>query len=159
MRRRLAIVSTLVAALAIAVLATVVPAVAQPGPPISFCHRTGSPGRPYNYHQGSAGSVVDGGHHRHTGPIFSPENPTGEWGDIIPPFTYRGDHVPGLNWNALGRAIVANHCAVRVEPPPPPPTTTHASAPTTAPKRITIRREESPSPPAVTKPPSTPRAS
>src|SRR5262245_47841739 len=161
MRRRLAVVSTLFATLATAMLATVVPAVAQPGPTISFCHRTGSTGSPYNFHQGSAGSILDGGHHQHTGPVFSGQHPTGAWGDIVPPFDYRGVHFAGLNWNSAGRTIVANRCAVRFEPPPPrPTTTTNPSAPTTAPTRVTTGGGESPSTsPVVTTPRRAPTAS
>jgi hypothetical protein len=85
---------------------------------VTICHATDSATNPYVLNEPAADGDVSG-HADHDGPLFV-EGLKGnekEWGDIIPPFTYDGGSVPGLNWSAEGMAIWANGCVAPVVEP------------------------------------------
>lgn len=95
---------------------------------VELCHATGSASNPYVLISPSVAGAFHG-HLHHTGPIFDPAEDTsgGGWGDIIPPFQYRGQSY-SLNWTGDGPTIFAAGCRVpaQVQPPevqPGPPIT------------------------------------
>ena len=138
------------------------PAVAQPVPKYTICHRTASVGNPYriitvrqNAVDGIAGNQPRADHfNEHTGPIFDPTTMVqgDSWGDIIPPVP--GFH-DGLNWTDEGQTILENGCNV------PTPTTTPPPTSTTPPPTSTTPPPSSTTPPptsgTTTPPPSTPK--
>ena len=79
----------------------------RPPPPkdVEICHRTNAATNPYGPEPESPAignnGDLQGGHLNHTGPVFPEDN----WGDIIPPYTYRNENgqlllFPGYNWTA-----------------------------------------------------------
>jgi hypothetical protein len=92
---------------------------------IKICHATGSDANPYVVNNPSKDGKVSG-HADHTGPIWF-DGIDGDWGDIIPSFTFDGGSFPGLNWTTQGQAIYNNDCNI------PDPTATPTQAPTATP--------------------------
>lgn len=77
---------------------------------VTICHRTGSHKNPYVVISPSAAGVYHGHYRRHNeNAVFPNTASDGKWGDIIPPFQYRGVTY-SLNWNAAGQAIWSNGC-------------------------------------------------
>jgi hypothetical protein len=72
---------------------------------VTFCHATGSRSNPYVMISPS----VSGAYHGHD---------LHHDGDIIPPFEYQGQTY-SKNWDAEGRAIFENGCAIPKTPIPP----------------------------------------
>lgn len=91
------------------------PASAAPEAKVTICHRTNSTKNPYvmitvarSSVDGFAGKGAGDHFHEHTGPIWDVSQPNGgDWGDIIPAIP--GVH-NGLNWSALGQAILSDGC-------------------------------------------------
>ena len=103
----------LILALGIAMLGvTMTPALAS-ADKVQICHRTASASNPYVQISPSAAGVYNG-HLAHE------QVGNGLGGDIIPPFDYQGQTY-SKNWDAAGRAIWDNGCAIPVVTPPPPP--------------------------------------
>lgn len=95
---------------------------------VTICHRTGSHSNPYVVISPSASGVYHGHYTEHNeNAVFPNTASDGKWGDIIPPFQYKGVTY-SLNWNAQGQAVFNNGCQV---PSTPPPTTTTTPPPTT----------------------------
>jgi len=112
----------------------VVPSIfaANNGNNITICHATNANNNPYVVNTPNADGNVSG-HDGHDGPIWPQTNAHGDWGDIIPPFSYNDNNqtlqYPGKNWDATGQAIWNNGCVapVAVNPtstPTPTPTPT-----------------------------------
>src|SRR3954452_8063067 len=89
---------------------------------VTLCHSTSSQVNPYNLITVDAAGAFDG-HLGHVGDVWhSGIDKKPGWGDIIPPFTYKGVEY-SLNWPD-GEASFDNDCAI----PPAPPTTATATA-------------------------------
>jgi hypothetical protein len=79
---------------------------------VTLCHATDSVSNPYDLITVDYHGAVDG-HAGHTGPLFSPDQASQGWGDVIPPFDFGPDGTfAGMNWSADGQAILANGCVV-----------------------------------------------
>jgi hypothetical protein len=105
---------------------------------ITICHATSSHTNPYIVNTPNANGDVSG-HDDHDGPIYPATNAKGDWGDIIPPFTYN-DHgqnaqYPGKNWSSEGQDILNSGCNIPGATPTPTatPTSTPTSTPTVTP--------------------------
>jgi hypothetical protein len=105
----------------------------QPAPThkVTICHATNSDTNPYVLETVDIASSghLRAGHDDHTGPLWSATLKAAHtsWGDIIPPYAYKGFSYAGLNWTAGGRAILAAGCRVLT------PTTTATATPTATP--------------------------
>jgi hypothetical protein len=97
---RSAAAAALVAATAGALLATTAPAAAAPAAKVTLCHATGSTTNPYVRITVAAAGAYNGHYSQHE---------DNGLGDIIPPFTFRGQTY-SLNWDADGRATFRNNC-------------------------------------------------
>lgn len=76
---------------------------------INICHADQNEDSPYgNSADNLAVAAVANGHMGHTGPVYF-AGIEEAWGDIIPPFTYKGVEY-SLNWNTEGQAIWNNGC-------------------------------------------------
>lgn len=79
---------------------------------VTICHATNSNSNPYNKENPKKDADVSG-HDGHNGPVWF-SGIKGDWGDIIPPFTYHdknGNHsYPGKNWTVEGQAFYNNNC-------------------------------------------------
>jgi hypothetical protein len=91
---------------------------------VEICHRTSADRNPYVRNRPAIANNGDleGGHLNHVGPVY----PEANWGDIIPPYTYRKPNgqlalFPGYNWTTEGQAIYQNDCNPPSLPPPPNP--------------------------------------
>ena len=95
-------------------------------PRVTLCHATNSNSNPYVQITVAAAGAFNG-HLGHTGPIWNPTLKASgiSWGDIIPPFTFRGNTY-SLNWPA-GMSIFNNGCSVAT--PPTRTTTATVTAP------------------------------
>lgn len=81
------------------------------GSHVTICHRTGSHSNPYVQISPDVSGVFHGHYSQHNeNAIFPNTAADGKWGDIIPPFTYRGTAYAGLNWTDQGQAIWNNGC-------------------------------------------------
>lgn len=94
------------------------------GNKITICHATSSNSNPYVINTPDANGNVDG-HDDHDGPIWPATNTHGDWGDIIPPFSYN-DHGQqsqylGKNWTTVGQSIWNNGCNIPTSSPAPSP--------------------------------------
>jgi LPXTG-motif cell wall-anchored protein len=90
---------------------------------VTICHATSSVDNPYNEITVNANAI--NGHSNHAGPIFPETDANGNWGDIIPVFTYSdGTVFPGLNWDSEGMAVLDAGCQVDLTPIEPPESTT-----------------------------------
>jgi hypothetical protein len=99
---------------------------------VTICHRTGSHSNPYVVISPSASGVYNGHYTEHNeNAVFPNTASDGKWGDIIPPFVYKGVTY-SLNWNASGRAVFNNNCQT-----PTTPTTTTTETTTTTPVTTT----------------------
>lgn len=77
---------------------------------VTICHRTGSHHNPYVVISPSVSGVYHGHYKEHNEHAVFPNSASdGKWGDIIPPFQYRGVTY-SLNWNTDGQAIWNNGC-------------------------------------------------
>jgi hypothetical protein len=77
---------------------------------VTICHRTGSRHNPYVVISPSTAGVYHGHYSQHNEQAVFPNTASdGKWGDIIPPFQYRGVTY-SLNWNADGQTIWSNGC-------------------------------------------------
>jgi hypothetical protein len=77
---------------------------------VTICHRTGSHHNPYVVISPSASGVYNGHYSQHNeNAVFPNTASDGKWGDIIPPFQYKGVTY-SLNWNAQGQATFNNGC-------------------------------------------------
>jgi hypothetical protein len=77
---------------------------------VTICHRTGSHHNPYVVISPSVAGVYHGHYSQHNEHAVFPNTASdGKWGDIIPPFQYKGVTY-SLNWNADGQAIWSNGC-------------------------------------------------
>jgi hypothetical protein len=77
---------------------------------VTICHRTGSRHHPYVVISPSAAGVFHGHYSEHNEHAVFPNTASdGKWGDIIPPFQYKGVTY-SLNWDAAGQAIWSNGC-------------------------------------------------
>jgi hypothetical protein len=126
---RIAVVLVLMLAVLVALTS---PAYAAPEAKVTICHATSSVNNPYNEITVNANAI--NGHSGHTGPIFPETDANGNWGDIIPTFTYsNGTVFPGLNWDTEGMDVLEAGCQVDLTPIEPPiePTTTTTSSTTT----------------------------
>ena len=111
-------------------------AAATPVDKVVICHATSSVSNPYISTQIDVSSVDEegnrflNGHGDHTGPVFDPDDPQDDWGDIIPAFTNpdTGTPFPGLNWPE-GQAIWEAGCMI----PSPSPTETSPTPTETSP--------------------------
>lgn len=111
-------------------------AAATPSDKVVICHATSSVSNPYTVNQVNTSSVDEegnkflNGHGDHTGPVFDPDDPQDDWGDIIPSFTntVTGTSFPGLNWPE-GQAIWEAGCMI----PSPSPTETSPTPTETSP--------------------------
>jgi hypothetical protein len=81
------------------------------GQKVTICHRTASESNPYRTPPVNTAGAANA-HMDHIGPIFGQQAPGQKWGDIIEPFTFRGEDFPGLNWTAEGQEIAGNGCAL-----------------------------------------------
>lgn len=94
---------------------------------VTICHRTGSHHNPYVVISPSASGVYHGHYSEHNEHAVFPNTAAdGKWGDIIPPFQYKGVTY-SLNWDAAGQAIWSNGC----RPVPSGGTTTTTNSTTT----------------------------
>ena len=91
--------SSALAAAAGALVITALPAAAK-DPKVTLCHATGSTTNPYVRITVAAAGAYNGHVRQHEDLGL---------GDIIPPFTFRGQTY-SLNWDAQGRAIFNNNC-------------------------------------------------
>ena len=68
-----------------------------PGNTTRICHRTNAELNPYRSITPNNAARVAAHMEIHTGPVFEPGMKADgiRWGDIIPPFTFRGDQFPG----------------------------------------------------------------
>ena len=122
----------------------VIPSVSASSDKVTICHTTSSTTNPYESITVSKSGVLNG-HVGHTGPVYVEGMKKGDWGDIIPLFTYSKpkkdseseensqseenskseenseseETFPGLNWDADGQAIWNAGCNV-VKPSPSP---------------------------------------
>lgn len=111
-------------------------AAATPVDKVVICHATSSVSNPYISTQIDVSSVDEegnqflNGHGDHIGPVFDPDDPQDDWGDIIPAFTNpdTGTSFPGLNWPE-GQAIWEAGCMI----PSPSPTETSPTPTETSP--------------------------
>ena len=111
-------------------------AAATPLDKVVICHATSSVSNPYISTQIDVSSVDEegnrflNGHGDHIGPVFDPDDPQDDWGDIIPAFTNpdTGTPFPGLNWPE-GQAIWEAGCMI----PSPSPTETSPTPTETSP--------------------------
>ncbi|GEM_PF-3566783 len=111
-------------------------AAATPVDKVVICHATSSVSNPYISTQIDVSSVDEegnrflNGHGDHIGPVFDPDDPQDDWGDIIPAFTNpdTGTPFPGLNWPE-GQAIWEAGCMI----PSPSPTETSPTPTETSP--------------------------
>lgn len=79
---------------------------------VTLCHATDSETNPYVSVTAAAAGAYNGHYTEHQGDVwFSGHPKEPKWGDIIPPFVYRG-HTYSLNWNAAGQAIFNAGCMV-----------------------------------------------
>lgn len=97
----------------------------------TICHATGSSSNPYVRITPSVSGVF----HGHLG------HQDGR--DIVPPFTWKGQAMPGQNWDARGQAIFENGCELPAPPPAPAAvttttTTTEECPPTTKTETVTV---------------------
>lgn len=77
---------------------------------VTICHRTGSHQNPYVLISPSVAGVYHGHYSQHNEHAVFPSTASdGKWGDIIPPFQYKGVTY-SLNWNAEGQAVWSNEC-------------------------------------------------
>jgi len=77
---------------------------------VTICHRTGSHQNPYVVISPSVAGVYHGHYSQHNEhAVFPTTASDGKWGDIIPPFQYKGVTY-SLNWNAEGQAVWSNGC-------------------------------------------------
>ncbi|MBX4190685.1 hypothetical protein KW794_01215 [Candidatus Saccharibacteria bacterium] len=76
------------------------------GDKVVICHRTGSRSNPYVQIPPDVNGVVSGHYSEHPGPVFPATGSDGKWGDIIPPFIYKGQRYQ-MNWDnsPQGQAI------------------------------------------------------
>ncbi|MEX2627429.1 MAG: hypothetical protein WD225_11140, partial [Ilumatobacteraceae bacterium] len=84
---------------------------------VEICHATAAPTNPYRLIEPAVEGVLDGHADQHTGPVFAAGMDNGEWGDIIPSFTYVDDNgdvqeFDGLNWDEQGQDVFDADCAV-----------------------------------------------
>lgn len=88
---------------------------------VTICHRTNSDTNPYVQITPATAGVANG-HDGHAGPIYTPALAAAgtKWGDIIPPYVFRGVQYPGQNWTAEGQALYNNGCDVPNEVLAPP---------------------------------------
>jgi hypothetical protein len=108
-------------------LAVTAPAGADPtAHKVTMCHATDSATNPYVQITVDVHSIVDGGHGRHEGPVFSP-GATEKWGDVIPAFDFGPQAAyGGLNLDASGETLLDAGCTVSTGGP----TTTTTTVPT-----------------------------
>lgn len=107
---------------------------ATPDINITICHRGDNTKQPYGPKSSSVDRdsiVKDSGHSEHTGKLASSEavaeaikHDGKKWGDIIPPFQYvdsshHKQDFPGLNYNTIGQAMLANNCQYVLTTPSP----------------------------------------
>ena len=126
-----ALAGTAIAAGGALVLAGGASAAPQAATKVTLCHATDSQTNQYVSVNVDVAAAFDGHYKHDKGPIWF-QGITGKWGDIIPPFTYKG-HGYSLNWSATGMTIQANGCVI---PGPAPSTSTpppSSSAPVTEP--------------------------
>ncbi|MEX2503489.1 MAG: LPXTG cell wall anchor domain-containing protein, partial [Egicoccus sp.] len=84
---------------------------------VEICHATAAPTNPYRMIEPAVEGVLHGHADQHTGPVFEDGMENGEWGDIIPAFSYVDDNgdvqqFEGQNWDALGQSVYDDGCAV-----------------------------------------------
>ena len=134
--------------------ATLVPPTETPTPipevhKVEICHATSSQSNPYTDISVSVNSVENAqsvhGHGDHTGGIYPADN----WGDIIPPFTYRTVTYPGMNWTTEGISIWTNGCNPPAPTATPTPVATNTPLPTATPQ-ATSTSTSTPEPPTST---------
>src|SRR3954452_3671424 len=119
-----ALAGTAIAAGGALVLAGGATAAPQAATKVILCHATDSQTNPYVSVDVDVAAAFDGHYKHDKGPIWH-QGIVGKWGDIIPPFTYKG-HSYSLNWTSAGMTIQGNGCAI-------PGPTTSSSAPATEP--------------------------
>jgi hypothetical protein len=77
---------------------------------VTLCHRTDAETNPYVQITIAPSAAYHAHYLEHQGDVWFPGHPKEpKWGDIIPPFTFRGVTY-SLNWNAAGMAIWNNNC-------------------------------------------------
>jgi hypothetical protein len=81
---------------------------------LTICHRTDSDTNPYVQNAPSVSGVFHGHDKKHDGPVWDPTLKAKgiKWGDIIPPYTYKGTNYPGQNWDAAGILIYNAGCTI-----------------------------------------------
>jgi len=126
-----ALAGTAIAAGSALVLAGGASAAPQAATKVTLCHATDSQTNQYVSVTVDVASAYDGHYKHDKGPIWF-QGITGKWGDIIPPFTYKG-HGYSLNWSTLGMTVQTNGCAFPGPAPssstPPPSSSAPASTP------------------------------
>lgn len=98
------------AAAAVAItVPTMTAGASTPPAKVTLCHRTDAENNPYV----QITVAVPGAYHHyseHQGSVWTKNHPKEpKWGDIIPPFTYRGKTY-SLNYGDRGQVIYANGC-------------------------------------------------
>jgi hypothetical protein len=97
---------------------------------VTLCHATDSATNPYVQITVDEHSIVDGGHGRHEGPVFSP-GATAKWGDVIPAFDLGPQAAyGGMNLDPSGQALLDAGCTAPTGAPTTTTTTTSTSTTT-----------------------------
>jgi hypothetical protein len=108
----------------------------NPGSSITICHATSSNSNPYIVNTPNANGSVDG-HDNHDGPIWPSVDSQGNWGDIIPPFSYNDNNQTlqylGQNWDTTGQSIWNNNCNIPVSSASPSPSNSPIVSPSPTP--------------------------
>ena len=127
--RAVLIAAGAVAVGAVAVAVPAMTAAAGPAGKVTLCHRTDSQTNPYVQITIATAGAFNGHFKKHKGTVWTNTHPKEpKWGDIIPPFTFRGTQY-SLNWDSQGQAIFDIGCRAggptpTSSMPPPPPSST-----------------------------------